>query len=132
MNRLLRILHWKARAKFWQRRCAKAEERAAELAAQLDAEVWRNRAREDTFISATIMGGRQMYGVAPRSGPAATTQPQRAVPAPSSYDGFTGTDRMEFETIWLPDAERNGVDPRVAKATFMAELANRRAHPDVM
>jgi hypothetical protein len=130
MKRLFRILHWRAQARYWRRRYVRAAERADELASRLTAEAYRNREREDMFVSASVFGARGMFGIAPRGGPAGATQPTISALPPT--DGLSGIDRMEYETIWLPDAIRNNVDPRVAKASFMAELAQRRAHPDVM
>lgn len=140
MIRFFRLL---VRVRYWKRRALSAEKRhldlteqfAAEKAAlqsQMEAERWRNVAREDTYASATILGGRGMWGVAPRTGPASTQRPTSLleVASQSGVPVMSGPDRMEFETQWLPYAEQNGISRQQAERDFLRELANRKALHD--
>src|SRR5438128_11087844 len=107
-TRFFRWQRWRANAKYWQQRTAKAEKQVYEAERQLKAELWRNIYRGDLFTSAAIMGTRGMFGVAPRSGPAETEKPKESKPPVDPYD-LRGPDLMEFETFWKPDAEAAGV-----------------------
>ncbi len=117
LKRLLRLLRLRAQVRYWRARALKAEMR-------LEAERYRNLTREDFFVSASVMGQRGMFGVPPRTGPAAkktiTTQIQQQPLA------MTGAERLEFETLWLPDARVAGVDDNTALRDFMQEIAKRR------
>src|SRR6266496_3844812 len=110
----LRWQRWRAKAKYWQRRAEKAEKHVHEAERQLKAELWRNIHRGDLFTSAAIMGGRGMWGVAPRSGPAETEKSKEAKPPVDPYD-LRGADLMEFDTFWKADAEAAGVSIQEAK-----------------
>lgn len=119
---------WRARAKHYQRQAAKLEAALKELREDLEAETFRNRAREDTFVSAAVMGSRGMFGVPPRTGPAIQRQAQPEPFHPTDpWDSLlTGADRLEFETNWWPDAQRANVSLVTAKQQFMEEVAARR------
>ena len=117
-----------ARARYWRRRALRAEAQAKQQALELSAEMARNREREDTFVSATVMGTRGMYGVAPRTGPA--LKPVKQLPAPTTMDdGLTYADRLEFDLYWKPDAEAAGVDLATAKRKYMEEVVLPRRMP---
>jgi len=125
MRRLFRILHWRARSRFYRAKCERLERTVAMLRRELNAEMERNRNREDVFVSATVMGGRGMYGVAPRSGPA--LQRQAAIEAPTDpWQQLPWADKAEFQTEWWPLAQQSGRSEMQAREDFMAELANRR------
>lgn len=112
-------LRFRLQARYWKRRALLAER-------LLEAETNRNREREDTFVSASVLGGRGMFGLTPRSAPAEI--PRKAIPSQAlqTYDGLTVPERMEYEVEWLPDAVRHGISPAQAKQDFMAELAKRK------
>jgi hypothetical protein len=125
--RFLRILHWRARAKFYRLKAEKLERTVSMLRRELNAEMERNREREDVFVSATVMGGRQMYGIPPRVGPAL----QAAAPTPTQspldpWQHLSWPDKAEFETNWWPLAQERGRSLIQARQDFMVELANRR------
>lgn len=129
---LARVRYWKCRALRAETRCLEliethAAEKAA-LEAESDAEMWRNRMREDTFVSAAVLGSKGMWGLAPRTGPASIQKPPSLLEA--THPIMTGADKMEFEQFWLPDAERAGVPRQRAEQEFLAELAKRRALND--
>jgi len=128
MRRLFRITHWVARARYWKRQAQTAKAEVARLQLSLLAETWRNRAREDTFASAAILGQRNMWGIAPRTGPAATEQPK---PRPQPIDPYqlSGPDLMEFDTFWKPDAEAAGISILQAKQKFINEVVLPRRMP---
>jgi hypothetical protein len=123
IKRIFRWRHWRARAKFWRHRALKAE-------ASLEAEMWRNRAREDELITVPQrMAG--LWGMPPRSEPAVVKQvnasPSRALTAPADpWDGLTGTEKWEFDMEWKQAAEAAGIPLAQAKQDFMNEIAMRR------
>ena len=124
---ILRLLGWLRRigaAEYWRLRAHRAE-------AALEAEVWRNRNREDVFVSAAILGGRGMVGIAPRSAPATLpgTAP-RVLQAANPWETLTWHEKAEFETEWLMPAMNQGISKQKAEADFMAELLRRKQHPD--
>jgi hypothetical protein len=124
----LRWRRWRARAKHYQRQAAQLEVTLRELREDFEAEVWRNRAREDSFVSAAVMGARGMFGVPPRTGPAIQrqAQPQPFHP-PDPFDTLlTGADKLEFQTIVLPDARRAGVSDAEARRHFLEDVLQRR------
>lgn len=120
-----RWLKLRSRVRYWRKRALRAEQRTESMVYLLEAETVRNREREDTFVSAAVMGQRGMWGMPPRTGP---VEPKQVGPiAPASWDaGFTGADKWEFETIHLPDAIRAGVSPQKAKQDFARIIASRR------
>lgn len=131
MARFFRWRFWYARSRFWRKKYRDAERKYVLLTLQAEAEVWRNRSREDTFASAAVLGARGMYGVAPRTGPAAL--PTKNAPLPQSFDpmaGLNGIEKMEFQSYWLPDARAAGVSEAVALNSFRAELAQRKSIRD--
>lgn len=138
MKRLFRLA---VRVRYWKRRALSAEKTCIDLVeqfaaeksaleAQCDAEFYRNRNREDVFVSAAVLGGRGMVGIAPRSGPATTTQPTLVQPADDPLYGLTGIERVEWYGQWLPDAQAHGVTTTKALQDFRAELAQRKQYRD--
>lgn len=125
-------LRYRLRTRRWRQRALAAEALLADARAQLEVEMWRNREREDTFVSATVMGSRQMYGVPPRSAPA-MKQVNRPMPALTASgvdaDGFTWADRQEFEMYWKTDADAVGVPIQEAKRKFYEEVIIPRRTP---
>ena len=120
---------WRARSKHYQRQAAKLESALKELRADFDAEMNRNRAREDAFVSAAVMGSRGMFGVPPRTGPARPRQDQQPQPfhPPDPFDTLlTGADKLEFQTLWLPDAIRVGIPESQARKEFFEVVQQRR------
>ena len=128
MKRLFRILHWQARCRYWRKQAEAAKREVARLQLSLLAERYRNLTREDMFVSASVMGARGMYGVAPRGGPALVEPSQPKVPAVDPYQ-LSGADLMEFETFWKPDAEAAGISLVVAKQKFIQEVVIPRRAP---
>src|SRR5258705_3544602 len=96
-------LRYCLRARHWRARAVRAERELALLRLSLLAETYRNRQREDTFASAAVLGQRNMWGIAPRSGPAVSEQPAKAKPQPLNPYNLSGADLMEYETFWKPD-----------------------------
>jgi len=94
----------------------------------LEAERYRNLEREDTFVSASVMGQRGMWGMPPRTGPAfQSNQVSRIPPQPQNWDaGFSGREKIEFESIHLPDALAHGVSAQQAQRDFARVIASRR------
>lgn len=130
MKRLLKLFHWRALVRYWHRRAQRAEAEVGALKRQLAAERWRNMQREDTFASAAVLGSRNMWGLAPRSGPA-MQQPHAQPQQPATIDPYSlsGADLMEFETFWKPDAEAAGVPINEAKRRFIQEVVVPRRMP---
>lgn len=127
MRRLLRLLHWRSRARFYQRQAARLERTVTLLRQELNAECQRNREREDVFVSASVMGGRGMYGVAPRQGPALQVAPPPPLAPPADpWQQLPWADKAEFQTQWWPLAESRGLSEAQARQHFMAELSSRR------
>lgn len=130
MRRLFRILHWRARARFWERRAHESEARASAAEMQLKAEMYRNLTREDTFVSAAVLGSRGMWGLAPRTGPAQTPQARLTPALPADpWDSLTPADKMEFDTFYRRDAEAAGVPLESAKQKFMHDVIIPRRMP---
>lgn len=118
---------WRARAKHYQRQAAKLELALKELRADFDAEMYRNRAREDTFVSAAVMGARGMFGVPPRTGPARQPEQPQPLHQPDPFEVLlTGADKLEFETIVWPDAQRANVTRAQAQQHFLETVRQRR------
>lgn len=126
MRRWLRL---RSRIRYWHRRALKAESQLADKAMLLEAERVRNQIREDTFVSASIMGQRGMYGVPPRVGPAIQS-PKRIEKPVNQYPAWdanlTWADKQEFELEWKTAAERAGVGMAKAQQDFLMEIAKRR------
>ncbi len=129
ITRLLRINHWRARSRFWRKQAEVAKREVARLQLSLLAERYRNLTREDMFVSASVMGQRGMWGVAPRMGPAGTQQPQQAAPTPSDPYQLSGADLMEFDLEWKPLAEQKGISMAEAKRQFVQEVVLPRRVP---
>lgn len=128
MKRLLKLFHWRALVRYWHRRALRAENEVQQLKLQLAAERWRNMQREDTFASAAVLGSRNMWGLAPRVGPAAQAPARTESAAPDPYS-LSGADLMEFETFWKPDAEAMGIPLHQAKLKFINEVVVPRRMP---
>jgi len=127
---LIKLLRLYGRLRYWRSRALRAETRLIELSAQAEAERWRNVSREDTFVSAAVLGGRGMVGIPPRSGPAETGQPSRFVTAADPWQALTRIEHDEFEKEWLVDAVTHNVSPQQARNDFLAELAKRKSFND--
>lgn len=143
MKTLKRWLSQNARRRYWKMRAFRSEQKLADVLAAnarevrdlrdlLEAERWRNLSREDTFVSATVMGGRNMFGVPPRTGPAIKQAGygSTAVKSLDPWDSISYADKAEFDQFWKKDAEDAGVPIQQARAQFLIELANRRAIQD--
>lgn len=121
-------LRYRLRTRRWRLRALAAERERDLLRLQLSAERWRNQQREDTFASAAVLGSRNMWGLAPRVGPAVS---ETTKPTSSSTDPYSlsGADLMEFETFWKPDAEAANIPLHEAKRRFMQEVVMPRRMP---
>ena len=126
MRRLLRILRLPARVRFYRLKAEKLERTVTMLRRELNAEMERNRNREDVFVSASVLGQRGMYGIPPRSGPALQASPTPTTAPFDPWSKFSVVEDMEFRTQWLPLAEQSGRSETQARQDFMAELAKRR------
>ena len=120
-------LKYRIRARRWRERAMKAEAELVSLKLQMIAETWRNRAREDTFASAAVLGSRNMFGIAARSGPAQVERKPQSQPV-DPYQ-LSGADLMEFETFWKPDAEAAGIGLTQAKQEFIKQVVLPRRQP---
>lgn len=119
--RLLRVmsLKWRMKSRYWRLRALKAE-------AQLEAEVWRNRAREDELITIP-MRALGMFGMSARTGPAAIRhEPPALLKSADPWQSLTMLEQLEYESAYLPDALANRVSPHDAKRDFLAEIARRK------
>lgn len=112
-----------AASEYWRGRALRAEEK-------LEAEFLRNRSREDIFVSAAILGGRGMVGIAPRSGPAQLPGVTRITQTANPWDSLTWHEKAEFETEWLAPALAQGISRQKAENDFLTELLRRKQHPD--
>ena len=121
MKRLLAQLYYRTRMRYWRQRARQAER-------ELKAERYRNMAREDAFVSASIMGQRGMFGVAPRTGPALQRQraPEPTIAADPWATNLTGAEKLEFDTLWWPDAQLAQVDRATAQKQFYETVMQRR------
>jgi hypothetical protein len=124
--RFLRILHWRARAKFYRLKAEKLERTVSMLRRELNAECERNREREDVFVSASVLGQKGMYGIPPRSGPVLPAAPTPTQSPLDPWQQLPWADKAEFQTEWLPLAIQRGRSEMQARQDFMAELANRK------
>lgn len=121
MHQLIRLLRLRSQLRYWRQRALAAEDR-------LEAETWRNRNREDMFVSATVMGSRGMFGVSPRVGPAQLARPAQQLPLLPQQ--MTGAEQLEFNTLWLPDALQSGISRQQAEQDFLIEVAKRKTLND--
>lgn len=122
MHRLFAQFYYRTRMRYWRRRALLAE-------SELKAERWRNTAREDAFVSASIMGQRGMFGVAPRTGPALQRQRPAQQPQPVTdpwTTNLTAQEKFEFDNLWWPDAQSARVDYTTAKQQFYNMVMQRR------
>lgn len=127
MIRFFRLL---TRIRYWRSRALKAETRIIEISAQAEAEIWRNREREDTFVSAVVLGGRGMVGISPRSGPASQPERHRLTETSDPVSALTGIEKMEFQTQWLPLGLAKGHSERRVMQDFLSELGTRKSFND--
>ena len=86
--------------------------RAVTAERRLQAEVWRNRAREDELITVPMrMSG--LFGMLPRTAPAEPMKqikPQPRVQVPAGPESWTWADQQEFDMYWKPEgADANQV-----------------------
>lgn len=122
-------LRYRLRSRHWQARALKAEARVRQLEADLQAEGYRNREREDMFVSATVMGSRGMYGVRARTGPAIKRVDQPSAPQLYSSDPFdrlSWAEKEEFKMFYLQDGLNSGFSEQQIRQRFMEELASRK------
>ena len=97
------------------------------LRAELNAEMFRNREREDVFVSASVLGQRGMYGIPPRSGPALQSAPTPQPTTPTDpWMNLPWADKAEFQTEWWPLAQQQNRSEMQARQDFMGELARRK------
>ncbi len=136
----MKFLRLLARVRFWKHRALKAEQQCTELITQFeaeihelkesnDAEMWRNRSREDELITVPqrLQG---LWGMPPRTGPARmkqVNQPSRALAQPADpWESLTWADKQEYELQWKDAALAQGIPEYIAKQQFLAELQSRR------
>ena len=127
---MIKLLRLYTRLRYWRLRAMQLERDLAATKAQAEAEMYRNREREDVFVSAAVLGSRGMIGLPPRSGPAAQPQQHRLVESPDPWTALNFNERAEFETEWLADAMRNGIPRQKAQNDFLLELARRKRFND--
>lgn len=131
---LARVRYWRSRALKAETRLievsADAERRVLEVTAQAEAESWRNRSREDMFVSAAVMGGRGMIGISPRQGPAELPQPPRVATVSDPWNALNGIELMEFQTQWLTAGLDKGLTVQQIREDYLRELAHRKAFND--
>ena len=127
---MIKFFRLYARLRYWRLRALEAERELIEVKADAKAEYYRNMMREDTFVSATVMGGRSMWGIPPRSGPAEVQQPSRLAAAPDPWAALTGVEKMEFQTQWLPLGLDKGYSMQRIQQDFLRELADRKSFRD--
>jgi hypothetical protein len=124
---MIRLFRLRARIRYWRRRALKAELSLNEAKEAFEAEVWRNRSREDTLITVPVrMAGMVAVGLEPRTAPAYNPRPTRLATAANPWDALTGSERMEWEFEYLPDALRNNVSESAARQRFLSDLAARK------
>lgn len=122
IKRLFRWRHWRARARYWRKRAVSAE-------AELRAETFRNREREDELVTVPMrMAG--LWGMPPRAAPA-LKQVNQLAPTPVSTPGdpwhsLSWADKNEFNMYWKPDADAAGVPEHEARQKFLLEIESRR------
>lgn len=119
-------LRYRLRSRRWRFRALAAEAKVRFLEMQLRVESDRNREREDSFVSATVMGSRGMFGVAPRTGSAMKQAGQSSTQRTEPWDGLSYAERNEFDMFWKKEAEAAGIPIAQAKQQFMIELASRK------
>lgn len=130
MTMVMKFLRLAAKVRYWRQRTIRLERELAETKAAAKAEYYRNMMREDTFVSAAVLGGRGMIGMSPRNGPAEIPQPPRIVTASDPWNAISGSDLMEFNTQWLPLGLEKGLTVGQIRQDFLRELGNRKAFND--
>ena len=127
MKRLFRILRLPARVNFYRRKAEKLERTVSLLRRELNAEMQRNREREDVFVSASVLGQRGMYGIPPRSGTALQSAPTpQQTTTTDPWMNLPWADKAEFQTEWWPLAQQQNRSEMQARQDFMGELARRK------
>lgn len=105
--------------------------RAVAAERRLEAEMWRNRAREDELITVPMrMSG--LFGMMPRDAPAAPikqVKQQSLLQASSSIDSWTWADQQEFEMFWKPPEGSDATTVRQMKERFHNEVIIPRRQP---
>lgn len=125
-------LRYRLRSRRWRQRALMAEDEISQLKRELYAEMWRNREREDMFVSASIMGSKGMYGVRARSGPViAPKQIQPAAPqlpgySDTPFDKLTWAEKEEYRMFYLQDGLSAGHSEQQIQQRFMEDLAARK------
>lgn len=127
---MIKFLRLYVRLRYWRLRVIRLEYELMEVKAAAKAERYRNLMREDTFVSAAVLGGRGMIGLSPRSGPAEVAQPRRLVEAADPWAVLTGIEKMEFQTEWVQLGLDKGYSMQRIQQDFLQELANRKAFSD--
>jgi hypothetical protein len=140
MKKFFRLL---ARVRFWKHRALKAEQRCIHLIEQYeveiqelkesnDAEMWRNREREDELITVPqrLQG---LWGMPPRSEPAIAAKrrhvPKQLTQSADPWDSLSWADKAEFDMYWKADAEAAGVSLPQARQRFLQEVVIPRRQP---
>ena len=124
-------LRYRLRTRRWRQRALAAEDEISNLKRELYAEMWRNREREDMFVSASVMGSRGMFGVKARSGPVAPKQ-LNAAPIPvqsysdNPFDRLSWAEKEEYRMFYLQDGLAAGHSEQQIQQRFMEELATRK------
>ncbi len=118
--------HWRAATKFWRKRALKAE-------ASLEAEMLRNREREDTLITVP-MRAMGLFGIPAREAPAPLVRnvsrpTSQLVKSTDPWDSLSWADRQEFDMYWKDDAAAAGVPLMQARERFLAEVVIPRRQP---
>ncbi len=120
-------LRYHLRVRRWRARAIKAERGLAHLRFQLNAEMYRNRSREDALITVPMrLGG--LYGMAPREGPATPkfSPKPKSNAAADPWDNLTWSEREEYNLIYKDDAEKAGLSQAQARQYFLEVLAERK------
>lgn len=126
---MIKLLRLYARLRYWHRRALRVEAELAQVQAQAQAEMWRNRYREDMMAAAAVFGSRGMVGIQPRNGPAEMPRPLLAE-APDPWKAVTPIERMEFQTQWVPAGLQQGLTMDQMQRDFLKELAGRKQFND--
>lgn len=104
--------------------------RAIAAERRLEAEMWRNRAREDELITVPMrMSG--LFGMMPRDAPAPVKQVKQQPPllqTSNGVDSWTWADQQEFEMFWKPEGA-DAATVRQMKERFHNEVIVPRRQP---
>lgn len=121
-----RLFRWQ----FWRWRYREMRRRAIAAERRLEAEMWRNRAREDELITVPMrMSG--LFGMMPRDAPAPVKQVKQQPPllqTSNGVDSWTWADQQEFEMFWKPEGA-DAATVRQMKERFHNEVIVPRRQP---